>query len=119
MSLAVDLPWPNRVLHPNARPHYMAKAKAVKKARADAASMATAAGLRGMSAEAVVATITFSPPTNHAHDIDGLLSSVKAYIDGLADVIGIDDSHWDIVPVKAAMRPLGNVRFEIAPMETA
>ena len=42
--LTVTLPWPARVLHPNARPHWRVKAKAAKAARATSYALALQAG---------------------------------------------------------------------------
>lgn len=112
-EVAVDLPWPSRDLHPNARVHWARRAKAAKAARRDAVWAAKAAGFGRMEADTLSVTVTFSPPNNRAHDVDGLLSNVKSYLDGIADVIGVDDRNWSIVPMKVAARPLGNVRIEI------
>lgn len=106
----VDLPWPDRILHPNARPHHMAKARATKKARTNAGWLAIEAGLTVMQADALKASIIFSPPDNRQRDIDGMLSSIKAYLDGIRDVVGIDDSKWAIELCRGIPRKGGNVR---------
>lgn len=105
----VDLPWPSRTLHPNERPHYMAKARATKAARASARAMAKPIGK--IDADAVKVTCIFSPPpVKRNRDLDGLLSSCKAYFDGIADVIGIDDSRFQHqAPVWGIPRKGGNV----------
>lgn len=100
----VDLPWPSRDLHPNARVHWATRARA--------------AGIGRMEAEALHVTVIFTPPNNRAHDLDGLLSNVKSYLDGIVDVVGIDDRHWRISPVKESARPRGNVRVIIEPVDT-
>jgi crossover junction endodeoxyribonuclease RusA len=41
-------------------------------------------------------TAVFFPPDKRHRDIDGLLSSMKAAFDGIADAIGVDDSRWQI-----------------------
>lgn len=114
----IDLPWPSRDLHPNARVHWAVKARAAKKARADAAWAARAAGVGKIDAEALNVAIIFTPPSNRAHDLDGLVASVKSYIDGIADVVGVDDRNWRIQPSKDPARPLGNVRFVLTPADT-
>lgn len=110
-SLTLDLPWPSRDLHPNARVHWAKRAKAAKKARADAAWTARAAGIGKIEADALSVTAVFSPPDSRARDVDGMLSNIKAYLDGLADVIGVDDSRWQIAIRREAPRPLGSVRI--------
>lgn len=111
--MAVDLPWPDRRLHPNARPHYLAKASAAKKARADAALCAKAAGMSHINASALVVTVIFSPPDSRGRDLDGMLSNIKPHLDGIADVIGIDDRHWRLALERAEPVKNGNVRIEI------
>lgn len=109
----VDLPWPSSLLHPNARCHWAQKAKATKKARADAAIAALAAGVRRIEASAISVTAIFSPPDNRRRDTDGMLSSLKPTFDGIADVIGIDDSNWEISIKRLPPVSGGNVRIEI------
>lgn len=106
---AIDLPWPSRTLHPNARPHWAAKAKAAKSAREDASLMAKAIGK--IEAASLKAVCIFSPPDNRARDVDGMLSSIKPYLDGIADVVGIDDSKWKIELCRGVPRKGGNVRI--------
>jgi hypothetical protein len=62
---------------------------------------------------AVRVTAIFCPPTNHRRDIDGMLSSIKSYLDGISDVIGIDDSKWQIALRKEAPVKGGAVRIEL------
>ncbi len=111
--IVIDLPWPPRTLHPNARVHWRPKAAATKKARADAAVCAKVAKAPKMTADALSVAVMFSPPNKRAHDVDGLLSSCKAYFDGIADVIGVDDSKWTFMPVKSVPVSGGNVRVTI------
>lgn len=116
MSIAIELPWPSRDLHPNARVHWAKRAKAAKKLRADAANCTLAAGVRRTDPdlpEAIKATITFYPPNRHKHDLDGCLSALKSGIDGIADIIGVDDSNWSIFLRKAEPIKGGLVRVEL------
>jgi len=111
--VAVELPWPDRRLHPNARVHWAAKAKAVKQARTDAAWWAKAAGVRPSKAQALNVSVVFFPPDKRRRDTDGMLSACKAYIDGIADAIGVDDSAWNLSMRRDEPREYGAVRFEI------
>jgi crossover junction endodeoxyribonuclease RusA len=111
--ISVDLPWPSRDLHPNARKHWAQRAKAAKKARLDAAIAARAAGIRKIRAASLRIIATFSPPDNRRRDSDGMLSSLKSSFDGIADVIGVDDSLWNITIQRAEPVRGGNVRIEI------
>lgn len=109
----IDLPWPSRDLHPNARVHWARKAKAAKAARQDASLVAKGAGLHRAGATAVSLTAIFCPPDGRRRDIDGMLSSMKPSLDGLSDAIGVDDSEWAISLRREAPIPGGNVRIEI------
>jgi crossover junction endodeoxyribonuclease RusA len=114
--IQIDLPWPSRDLHPNARVHWSKRAKAAKKARADAGWAAKAAGIRPADPDipqCLKVTAIFSPPDNRRRDIDGMLSNIKSFLDGISDVVGVDDSKWHIAlrrdpPVKG-----GEVRIEL------
>lgn len=109
--VAVDLPWPSKSLNPNSRPHWARKASAVKTARYAAGWACKEAGIRRIEADALKVTAIFSPPDSRARDTDNMLSSIKAYLDGIADAVGIDDSKFRIELVRGVPRPGGNVRI--------
>lgn len=111
-SAVVTLPWPARALHSNARPHWAAKAGAVKKARADARNLAKPL-VRGLKADRLRINITFHPPSNRG-DTDNMLTACKAYLDGIADATGIDDRFFDIEkPVRGEPKKGGEVKIQI------
>lgn len=41
------------------------------------------------------------PPNRRAHDLDNCLARMKSGLDGLADVLGVDDKHWTLTISKA------------------
>src|SRR5690606_12346048 len=85
----VELPWPNRLLHPNARPHWAVKAKAAKSARRDAAWLVLAAiGTSKCWWKGVALNVEFCPPDNRRRDLDGLIASMKAAQDAISDAPG-------------------------------
>ena len=101
----ITLPWPDKILSPNARPHWAAKAKAVKNARELACYTTIAAGCNrekfaGYTGK-IILMITFYPKTARIPDDDNCLSSFKAYRDGISDAIGIDDKYFSSRPVIA------------------
>ena len=87
----IDLLWPDRILHPNSRPHWAAKARAIKIYREYAEMMARRSGIRLSPDEILHLHATFYPPSKRRFDIDGLLSSIKAGIDGISDGLVIND----------------------------
>lgn len=112
-SFTVSLPWPPSELHPNARVHWAVRAKAAKRARNDAAWTAKALGLKTIEADALDVTAIFAPPDRRRRDSDGMLSSIKNYLDGICDVVGVDDSKWSISIRREKPVKLGAVRIEI------
>lgn len=93
----MTLPWPPRELSPNARVHWT-RLSAVKARYRLACGLvaksqgATAIGHRG----SLPVALTFCPPDRRRRDLDNMLASVKSGLDGLADVLGADDSRWTI-----------------------
>jgi crossover junction endodeoxyribonuclease RusA len=93
--ISVTLPWPDRLLHPNARPHWAAKAKAVKSARVKAGWAVTAeTNGRKWPEEGASVSVTFRPPDQRKRDLDGMISAHKAAQDGIADALGVDDCEF-------------------------
>jgi len=93
--LTIELPWPDRRLHPNARVHWAKKAPVTKRSRHEAKCLARNVIKAPIKAENVHVTAIFHPPDRQKRDRDGLLASLKAAFDGISEVIGIDDSRWE------------------------
>ena len=116
--MKVELPWPDRDLHPNARVHWGAKSKATKKARAYAHWVT----LGGPKVDCVEFTgrfdlwLDFYPPDRRKRDDDGLLAAFKPYRDGIADALEMDDNRFISHPrVMDETRPGGLVVVRITP----
>lgn len=114
MSAAhILLPWPARVVHPNSRAHWRRRAAATKLMRHDACVVAKAAKLR-VGDGPVHVTLTFHPADKRRRDLDGCITSCKAYLDGLADALGVDDNRFTL---SARMSDIcahgGEVKFEV------
>lgn len=96
LALTVELPIPPHALSPNARPHFMERARLKKQARIAAwiAAVAEAqnAGLvDAIPAAGLVAVWSFK--TRRLRDEDNLTGWLKAYRDGLADAGVVADDH--------------------------
>jgi hypothetical protein len=90
MIYKLELPFPNRSLHPNARTHVHTVTRAKRSARA--AAGAVAAGLASdPPAGSLALLLGFAPPDKRHRDIDGLVASCKAYVDGVFEWLGRDD----------------------------
>ena len=94
--LQLTLPWPPKELSPNARQHWSALSRAKKAYRAACAWTAKEQGARRLDAEKLHLTLVFVPPNRRAHDLDNCLARMKSGLDGLADVLGVDDRHWKL-----------------------
>ena len=101
MVARVILPWPPKELSPNARQHWTKLAKAKKAYRDACAWTAKQQGAGRIEAQKLHLTITFVPPNRRAHDLDNCLARMKSGLDGLADVLGVDDKHWTMTISKA------------------
>lgn len=99
--MRIVLPWPPSELSPNKRQHWAVTAKAKKYYRTLCATEARFQGLDRMAAKRLHLSLTFYPPTRRAFDLDNLLARMKAGLDGLADVMGVDDSRWSLAIQKA------------------
>ena len=93
--MIIRLPWPKRELSPNARVHHFAKARAAKAYRTGCGWEAKAQGACHIKADRLPVTITFHPPDGRRRDPDNMIASFKSGADGIADVIGVDDSKWE------------------------
>lgn len=108
--MQIELPWPPKVLSPNARAHYLVKARSVKKYRW--ACFILARQLRptfqntGDSGGDIALTITFCPPDNQRRDRDNMIAAFKAGADGLAQAWGVNDSRF--VPTYRVGNPARN-----------
>lgn len=89
----IELPFPAKILWPNGRGHHMAKHREAKKHKAWAYA-AMLADLRGAKHDGSPVTLraTFHPKTANAVDKDNASASLKAYQDGIAQALGMDDS---------------------------
>ena len=94
--IEITLPWPDKRLSPNARVHWREKATVTKHAR----KMAYVLAWEGLYYLAYLgrddvkfeAQITYHPPDRRRRDIlDNLPASIKPFIDGMCDCMGIDD----------------------------
>ena len=109
---AVILPWPPKELSPNFRAHWAKLARAKKAYREACARAAREQGMRPVKADKLHLSLTFYAPTRRAYDLDNALARMKSGLDGLADVLGVDDKHWTLTISKADTVG-GMVRVEV------
>lgn len=103
--MEIELPFPDKKLSPNARIHWAVRSKAVKKHREWAHAttfhqMVTNKLKRSPFLGRIKVYASFIPPGNYGYDKDGLASRLKAYQDGIADALGVDDKLFDPQPIE-------------------
>lgn len=112
--LHITLPWPPRALSPNVRVHYMALARAKKRYRQACHLQAIAGHCRQMAPDTRLhLRLTFVPPDKRRRDLDNLIASMKAGLDGVADALGVDDSRWRLTFALDESRVAGMVQVQI------
>lgn len=108
------LPWPDKRLSPNARVHWRALAQAKKMAKKVAFYTVKEAGIGRIEAESLLVRYSFFPPSRRKYDLDNLVASTKAYSDGIADAVGIDDSAWTLaIEPRGPVEKNGMVKVEL------
>lgn len=115
-TLLVTVSLPPKALSPNARPHWAAKAAAVKKHKAEAEMLARHA-LTHQHAKLPVRGFLLVKPTFYYRvarnrDRDNLQASLKAALDGIASALDIDDSRF-LVEVASISIDKDDPRVEI------
>ena len=93
---SVTLPWPGRLLSPNNRAHWSARAAAKKAIRQACAWQCVIQGLKAAPPGRYMVHMQFVPPDKRRRDLDNLIASMKAALDGLADAMRVDDSCFDL-----------------------
>lgn len=113
--IRVALPYPHKALWPNGRPHHMGKAREVKKHRlwADGLTLKALAGKRWAGErEAIPVRIIVTRKAAGVYpDADNCVAAAKAYLDGIAGRLGINDRAF-LAPV-VEFRPEITGEFEI------
>lgn len=101
MELCVRLPLPAKELRPNARVHFMARARAKKKAR----TLACDFTYRALNAAGL---LNFTPTSYRIiwyywgmiSDVDNCLAACKAYLDGCSDALHVNDRQFRVTGIE-------------------
>lgn len=98
------LPFPTVAMGSNGRVHYMARAMMRKTAKQEGVILARQVLGGGPSpfqhTDKLRALITFLPPTKRRRDLDNVFSGMKAHMDGVFEVLGLDDSRLERVTLQ-------------------
>jgi crossover junction endodeoxyribonuclease RusA len=99
--MIINLPWFPAALSPNARQHWAVIAEAKKRYRQACWAMTLEAGRVTIpDGVPIHVSIDFYPPTNRKYDLDNLLASIKAGLDGVAQALKVDDSRFTLTICK-------------------
>jgi crossover junction endodeoxyribonuclease RusA len=110
----ITFPWPDKRLSPNARLHRLKRAQLVREARRAAYYITRAVIEPGkVWPKGLHIKIEFCPPDNRRRDLDNMLASNKATLDGLSDALGVDDSNWTLTLERGAVIIGGAVNITI------
>lgn len=106
----IVLPFPDKILWPNGRGHHMAKHRAFQKHKQWAFAAAKAALPRGFkhNGEPIRLRYIVTPKgaTRTAIDRDNAVAAMKAYQDGIALAVGVDDGTFETPEITFA-KPIG------------
>ena len=90
----IRLPWPNSILSSNSSAAWYKKAPVTKKARFDAFVLAKHNGVQ--KDPNAILEFTYHPPDRRKRDCQNVATMLKAYIDGIADAMGVDDNGFRV-----------------------
>lgn len=112
---SITLPWPHHSLSPNGRTHWRVLAKAKARYRQQCADhVQTTVGLPPRiptipTDARVELVMVFYPPTSRGYDLDNLHARMKSGLDGLCDVLRINDRQFRPVTVDMGKKHLGGM----------
>ena len=94
----IKLPWYAKELSPNGGGKHWAVVSRAKRQHKELANIYTRNANVKLPSDTtrVLLDITYCPPSRRRYDLDNCLASSKAYIDGIAECIKIDDSNFRI-----------------------
>lgn len=96
LMLRIELPLPPKELSPNARVHYQVRARATREAKEQVYVAVLEQGRQKQFDHATV-TVIFVVPNRRRRDKGNLISSAKAYLDGLVEMGVIPDDKWETI----------------------
>ena len=101
--VVVVLPWPPAALSPNARGHWAVRYTAGQKAKHNAywttREITARRKPKFRRGAEIPVYIVFQPPDSRRHDSDNVLASCKAYLDGIAESLNVDDLAFNPITV--------------------
>lgn len=113
--MQVTFPWPPKELSPNARVYWRAKAPHVQAYKAACwAETPKRLAQYSWTGEWDV-NIVFQPPDLRGRDLDNMLASIKAGLDGMARAMGVNDRNFRIAMRVGPKFPKGRIIVSALP----
>lgn len=110
----IVLPYPHKALWPNGRAHWGAKSTQTKKHHAWA--RAAANGIKAPETRPIQLVIhVYGKPRGPLPDADNCVAASKAYIDGIAAAIGVNDREFAAPKVEFASARKTKFEIEVLP----
>ena len=104
----ITFPWPPSSLRPNVKTHWATKAKATKEYKEVCFYLTKEQNLP--TKEYTELHLIFTPPSKRHYDLDNLLASMKAGLDGMALALKIDDKCFTKITVEKTENVGGMVK---------
>lgn len=109
-----DVPFPPKQLSPNSRLHWAKKFRVAANYRAACFAYCKVAKAKVLEEGPVEVGLWFHPPDNRKRDLDNLLASFKAGLDGISLALGADDSRFRLTIQKVnTIPPDGKISVSI------
>lgn len=111
--MTITLPIPDKRLSPNARTHWRKKSQITRLHRTRARLLTLAAGVTPAAYLYRLYSLQFYFPDARRRDDDNAAASCKAYRDGIADALLIDDHALSMAAAPQMLIDRQNPRLEI------
>jgi hypothetical protein len=109
----IALPYPDKALWPNGRAHWGKKAAEVKKHKRWAYDAMRAASFCVADSPIPVRIVCHPKAKGPAPDRDNIIAAAKAYLDGIADYLCVNDRHFAAPTVEIAPERSGQFIISI------
>lgn len=87
----IVFPWPPKELSPNSRQHWARKARFTKAYRTQCWALTKESKAVIDFVGPIQVSLTFCPPDRRHRDLDNMLASIKAGLDGMALALDVND----------------------------
>jgi len=118
-TITLDLPFPERALNPNnsSQFHWGVRHRASQAAKEAGWWLAKESGHMLDPEKKYRVDMVFYPPDRRKYDLDNMSASMKHYLDGMCQAMGIDDRNIKPVPDWGRVEKGGRTAITITELE--